>query len=427
MGKLLTNRNFYSVLLAVVISFAFVAIMVNGATTISSNINTGGTLTVTGNSTLTGSVFATSTMAVTGQASFYDQVTLDSAASDPTGVSAGSIYWDTAREEIRVFDGIDWNTVASSTDAAGGLILAGDGQGVRFNTVANAYMALGTTTLPVVAVDSGNAVLHVNATTSASVPLVIAGIGAFGGDLFNAYDNLLREAFSLDTLGNASTTILSTKTIAVDALVVSGFATTSGVTGNFETDGTITAAGLATFNGGIAGSNHTASTSAPNFSASHFFASSTLAVDGEAFFNGAVTLGDAAGDAIVINGNASTTRSLSVGTLGTTVEFSVGGISTTTVGTADLFATTTIGEVLGSALGIGTTTPELSSKLGVAGSIYADNGSATTSLILSTSSETIGSCIQMKASDGATLRIYATTTYATDTFRSLVIEAGTCQ
>ncbi|MBI4130669.1 hypothetical protein HY468_05100 [Candidatus Roizmanbacteria bacterium] len=392
MGNLLTNRNFYSVALAVVISFAFVAVMVNGASTISSNISTDGTFTVTGDSTFTGDVFATSTMAVTGQASFYDQVVLDSAASDPTGVSAGAIYWDTANEVIRVFDGIDWNTVSSSTDASGGLILAGDGQGVRFNTIANGYMALGTTTLPVVAVDSGNAVLHVNATTSASVPLVIVGSGAFGGNLFNVYTHQQTEVFSLDPMGNASTTMLSTNVIAVDALVVSGYATTSGSTGNFDTEGNIAATG-------------------------------SLTMTGATVLNGAVTLGDAAGDAIIINGNASTTNLFTV----RGEEFSVGGFSTTTVSLTEGFATTTYGFGLGSALGIGTSTPELSSKLAVAGSIYADNGSATTSLILSTSSETIGSCIQMKASDGATLRIYATTTYATDTFRSLVIEAGTCQ
>lgn len=384
MLKLLTNRNFYSVALAVVISFAFVAIMVNGATTISSNINTGGTLTVSGDSTLTGDVFASSTMAVTGQASFYDQVVLDSASSDPTGVSAGAIYWDTTNEVIRVFDGIDWNTVASSTDAAGGLILAGDGQGVRFNTIANAYMALGTTTLPVVAVDAGNAILHVNATTSASVPLVIIGKDGYGGNLFNVYNYLQTEVFSLDPAGNASTTILSTTANVLDALVVSGYATTSGTTGNFATEGTLTVTGATTLTGALTA-------------------------------NGNATFGDAAGDSVTVVGQT----------------FSVAGLATTTAVIADDMATTTIGTLRGSALGIGTSTPELSSKLAVSGTIYADDGSATTSLILSTSSETIGSCIQMKATDGTAIRIYATTTpgsgSASGEFMPLVIEAGTCK
>ncbi|MDP3726130.1 MAG: hypothetical protein Q8R36_02945 [bacterium] len=399
-GKLLSNRNIYSVLLAVVISFAFVAIMVNGATTISSNINTGGTLTVTGNSTLTSNVFASSTMAVTGQTSFYNQVVLNNASSDPTGVAAGAIYWDTAREEIRVFDGIDWNTVASSTDAAGGLILAGDGQGVRFNTIANGYMALGTTTLPVIAVDSGNAILHINATTSASVPLVIAGIGAFGGDLFNVYNHLQTQVFSLDPMGNASTTMLSTNVIALDALTVSGYATTSGTTGNFDTEGNIVAVGTLTITG-------------------------TQTFTGALTANGAVTLGDAAGDAIIFTGNASTTNSLSVGTGGLGREFSVGGFATTTVGfEGNVFATTTIGldtEIGGGGfLGVGTTTSAFSAALGVRGNIHAGSA-ATTTLSLHTDAAANGTCIQMVSSDGAMVRIFVL-----NADNALVVEAGPC-
>ncbi len=400
MSKLLTNRNFYSVLLAVVISFTFVAVMVSGATTISTNITTSGTLAVTGDSTFTGDVFATSTLAVTGQAVFFDQLGLDQAATDPTGDREGALYWDTARRVIRVYNGTDWMSVASSTDASGGLILSSDANGVRFNTIASAYMTLGTTTVPITAPFSGNAVLLLNSTTTASVPLAIMGSkgSAQTGDLVVVYDET-QEVFAIDSGGNASSTMLSTTGVVVDALVVSGYATTSGSTGNFDTEGSIVAAG-------------------------------SLTMTGATVLNGAVTLGDADGDALIFTGNASTTNSLSVATRGVG-EFSLGGYATTTVfGT---MATTTLGasDVLGSAFGIATTSPSfVGTNLGVTGSIHAGNTVGTTSLILHSDAANTGTCIQMRTSDGVIVRIYATTTpvaaSVSDGFLGLVVEAGYC-
>ncbi|MBI2047688.1 MAG: hypothetical protein HYT27_00970 [Parcubacteria group bacterium] len=389
--KLLTNRNFYSVALAVVVSFVLVAIMVSAATTISTNISTGGTLSVTGNSTLTGDVFATSTLAVTGKAVFYDQLALDSAASDPTGVTAGSLYWNTADSLIRVFDGADWRTVASSTSGDGGLILSND-VAVRFNTIATGNMALGTSTLPVVSA-SGNSLLFLNATTSATIPLVIQGWADQTGDLVRGLSDLNVELFAIDHSGNASTTLLSTTGIHVDALVISGYATTSGSTGNFATEGTVTVTGATTL-------------------------------------NGAVTLGDAVGDAITITGNASTTNSLTVVGL----EFSVGGFATTTIDRSDTFATTTIGVNTeaggGGALGVGTTTPGTgSSKFGVEGDVWVGS-TATTSLVLHTNAATTGTCWQFVASDGTLLRMYATSTpgnMASGTHFPFIVEAGSCK
>lgn len=60
------SRGPVSVTLAVVLSVLFVTGVVGAATTISTNINTAGTLTVTGASTLTGNVSAAGTLAVTG-------------------------------------------------------------------------------------------------------------------------------------------------------------------------------------------------------------------------------------------------------------------------------------------------------------------------------------------------------------------------
>jgi len=352
-GKLLTNRNFYSVVLAVVISFAFVAVMVNGATTISSNISTGGTLTVTGASTLS------STLAVTGVATFSDQLTLDNAASDPTGTAAGSIYWDTAREVIRVYDGLEWNTVASSTDAAGGLILGGDDNGVRFNTVASGYMALGTSTLPFPAANA-NGLLFLNATTSVTVPLVIAGYADQTGDLTQILDANLAEVFAIDAFGNASTSALSTT--AGDSLWVGGFASTTGENGNFATQGTLSVVGASTFGGGY------------------------TAGDGSG-----VTIGT--DGALQINAN-----------------FDVNGYATTTAASGNFNTEGTIG--------LSTSTPAFSAKLGVTGDVTLGS-SGTTTISLHTSGSG-GTCLQMVASDGQLLRIYF------DNANAQVIETGPC-
>lgn len=60
------GQQYTAVSLAIVLSMLVVWAAVNGASTISSNISTGGTLTVTGASTLTGNVSAAGTLTVTG-------------------------------------------------------------------------------------------------------------------------------------------------------------------------------------------------------------------------------------------------------------------------------------------------------------------------------------------------------------------------
>lgn len=74
-------------------------------------------------------------------------------------------------------------------------------------------------------------------------------------------------------------------------------------------------------------------------------------------------------------------------------------------------------------VGVGTTSPAL--KFGVAGSIIAEQSSATTTLNLSTNSATVGSCIQLRASNDVLWRVYAGAT-TTNTGR-LIVERGSCQ
>lgn len=64
--KLFKSKDFYSVVLAVVISLAVVAVSVSAATTISTSISTGGGLGVTGLSTLTGGFISQASSTVSG-------------------------------------------------------------------------------------------------------------------------------------------------------------------------------------------------------------------------------------------------------------------------------------------------------------------------------------------------------------------------
>ncbi|MBI1975628.1 MAG: hypothetical protein HYS59_01345, partial [Candidatus Vogelbacteria bacterium] len=68
MKKLRTVRGILSVSLSMLVSMLFVYGTAQGATTISSNISTGGTLAVTGASTLTGDVTASADLTVTSGA-----------------------------------------------------------------------------------------------------------------------------------------------------------------------------------------------------------------------------------------------------------------------------------------------------------------------------------------------------------------------
>ena len=132
-------------------------------------------------------------------------------------------------------------------------------------------------------------------------------------------------------------------------LTVGGRATTTGSSGNIETAGTLTAVGASTLNGAVtlgdaAGDaiivtgnasttnsfevgndlyvNGYATTTGSN---GDFATRGTLTITGASVLNGAVTLGDAAGDAIIVTGNASTTNSFEVGN-----DLYVNGMSTTT-------------------------------------------------------------------------------------------------
>jgi hypothetical protein len=81
MDNVVRNGSWFSVGVAVAVVLLFGAVMVQGASTISTDISTGGALSVTGASTLTGAVWASSTAQVTGAVRNYGTLTQTGAAT----------------------------------------------------------------------------------------------------------------------------------------------------------------------------------------------------------------------------------------------------------------------------------------------------------------------------------------------------------
>lgn len=238
---------------SVAASFLFVVLITTASTTISTNVNTGGTLTVSGATTLNGNVTlgdaaadvvlstggfqASSTALIGGASTFYAQATisganglvLGSSASDITG-SAGMIYYNSASKVIKMHDGTDWFTVGTSTS---GLTLSGN----RLQLASlNYYMTFGSTT------QQGLSVLTLESTSTASIPLTIVGRLSQTAKLLQIMNSAGTNLFTVDNLGQASTTMLTT----TGDLFVNGFATTTAASGNFSTKGTLTVSGLST-------------------------------------------------------------------------------------------------------------------------------------------------------------------------------------
>ncbi|MBI1998714.1 MAG: hypothetical protein HYS73_00040 [Parcubacteria group bacterium] len=376
-NKFFKQRSFYAVFLSVVLSVVLVAGAAGAATTISTNITTGGTLTVTGVTSLNGNVnigdatsgnddlvYLYGTTTVIGAQAFV----LGSSTEDLTGQKEGSLYYDTENDRIRLFKGDgSWTTLASSTDASGGLTISGST--VRFNTIADGAMVLGTTTGFATDATTFGSILTLQATTTASVPLTIFGPedGAGTTNLFEVLSHTAAELFVIDEIGNASSTHslsigLSPAVADEGSLFVSGMATTTGATGNIATQGTLT-------------------------------------VTGATVLNGAVTLGDAIGDLITLTGNASTSKAFTIGVSSAVAEegsLFVSGMATTTGATGD-FATA-------GSISVGTTT------VPVAEATIDAFSAGTTTLRLKSSvggATTGAGCIEIMGTDGATYYLVA--------------------
>src|SRR3989344_9068672 len=202
-----------SIALSLVFSTLFIAVSVVSATTISTSITTGGDLSVTGTSALTGlttMVYASSTsqsltgnLLVAGRAAttgssgnleVYGGLTVGNAtanslagtillagyttASEPTGVTQGTFYYNSTNKTLKMFDGSNWFTVGTTT---GGLSL--NTNNIRLDDVTLRNLTLGTTTQP----SAGKALVTLEATTTASIPLSLVG---FSGQTAHLLDIL---------------------------------------------------------------------------------------------------------------------------------------------------------------------------------------------------------------------------------------------
>lgn len=384
-NKFFKQRSFYAVFLSVVLSVVLVAGAASAVTTISTNITTGGTLTVSGITTFSGAVNATSTVLVDGVATFEDQVVLDSATSDPTGAEAGALYFDSTNQRVRLYknDG-NWATLASSTDGNGGLVIDADQLSIRFNDISTGNMTLGTTTNTNLATTAtmNSSVLVVQATTTGSVPLTIrgpkGGLGTVNLFAVSAHDET--QLFAIDWNGNASSTYslsVGLDSAAASALTVGGMATTSGATGAFSTEGALSILGASTLTGDVSLAG---------------LATTTLSTHGIAFDDGI---------------------------------FSIGGNATTT-GTTGNIATE------GNLLVNSTTTAPGDGGISATGDIYAGSAGTTTLRLISSVASRPG-CLELMAIDGSLVSIYATTTPATNNEdgefgrTGIMVAAGGCE
>ncbi len=223
----LFNRNAVVLTSSVIASFLFVAIISYAATTISTNVNTGGTLTVTGASTLTGAVWATSTLQVTGATTLYNDLNVDSGtlfidstnnrlgigsttpaielsvegdgyltgglglgqrnavdktlvlsglASDPTG-AAGMVYYNSSSGKVLLYNGSSWGVVGTSS----GLDLIGND--IRMVSPSVNYFTLGTTTA------QGASLATLEATSTVAIPLSLVAYTSQAANTFQVKDS----------------------------------------------------------------------------------------------------------------------------------------------------------------------------------------------------------------------------------------------
>lgn len=309
-NNVLTRKQQYlAVALSIVLSLLVVWGAVFGATTISNNINTGGTLTVTGVSTLTGAVTMSSTLTLTDDLVVdTDTLFVDNSANnvgvgtatpsvnamlvvgegintytgdvymtggltiaattssnnsvegsfllsstrltDPTAVE-GLFYYNAQDKVLKMSDGTNWFTVGTTT---GGLTVSGSR--IQLSTLASQFLTLGTTTEGFGGVAFNLVTLE--ATSTQTIPLTLRGRNAQLANLFLLVDAGDTELFAIDALGNASGTQLTLSSDLTVSGSITGFVSNASssiaanlnVAGPLSASSTLTVAGLATIGDG---------------------------------------------------------------------------------------------------------------------------------------------------------------------------------
>ncbi|HEY4499054.1 MAG TPA: hypothetical protein VJH94_03255 [Candidatus Paceibacterota bacterium] len=318
--KLKEKSFFGSVTHVVLTSLAValaVAMVAYASTTISTDISTDGNLTVTGTSGLTGVV------TITGAVKAYSGLTVGTGTtvntldgtilfkaqtSDPTGVTEGTLYYNSTSKVLKLFDGTNWFTTGTTTS---GISLSG--ARLQLADLATQYLALGTTT------QQGLSMVTLEATSTAAIPLSLVARNSQTADILDVLSAGSAKLLYI----NASGGLFGSSTLQVTGAVTTYGATTLGdaagdtvtLTGNASALGTLNVTGLTTLG---------------------FASTSALSLNG--------TTAN-----LMVNGMATTTASTGdFGTMGkigagtttpTTLELSAEGSATTTIGA---FSTTAL-------------------------------------------------------------------------------------
>lgn len=348
-----------SVILSVLFSMFFIAVSVGAATTISTNISTEGTLSVTGVSTLTGLTtmgYASSTgqsltgnLTVNGMAtttgsngnleirggltvgnattnSLTGTILFSAQSSDPTGVTQGTVYYNSTSKVLRLFDGTNWFT--TGTTSSGFLLNTNN---IRLDDLSLRNLTLGTTTQQGV----GQSLVTLEATTTTAIPLSLVGFASQTGHL-------------LDVLNGS--TIAGPKLLYISS---SGglFASSTGAFGGTLTvGGALTATSTLTVTGRADLNGQASTTRLSAFDRIYVGGSATTTIRGD---NVASTINYASTTAIDVSGQASTTQ-LVVG--GNSINGTLAGLifGTCDLAQVSITASTTRGLVCSSATGVST-------------------------------------------------------------------------
>lgn len=156
------GKTYATAAFSVLLSFFLVFVSVYSATTISTNVSTGGTLGVTGVSTLAGAVYASSTLQATGAARFYSTVTVDGTlnATSSLAVTGLSRFYNSV--------GVGTDTPASNLSVVG--TFQTGGQAIFGGAITTATSSLGiASTSPaaeVSAVSAGTSTLYLYSSAS---------------------------------------------------------------------------------------------------------------------------------------------------------------------------------------------------------------------------------------------------------------------
>ena len=431
----LQKRNIATVGITSLVAFLFVAVSVYGATTISTNINTGGTLTVTGQSTLTGAIYASSTAQINSTLTTYAD-----AVFNENGAATGDfrIEGDTITSLFHADASADRVGIGTSTPSA--FFSVGEAGGTVTGDI---YLTGGLTVGATTTINSTEGTILL-ASSRQSDPTGVEGLFYYSAANKNVR---LYNGSSWGVIGTSTGFDLSGRNIHL-----------SDINNHFITLGTTTAhdASLLTLEATstlsvpltLVGETSQAANlfqikndADTNLfyvnSAGGVFGSSTvqftgngllygtLNVTGLTTLIGATTTRVSISENLMVGGRATTTGAdgniTTQGTLNVTGLTTLIGATTTRVSISENLMVNGNATTTGSNGQFAT-----QGKIGAGGTStpateLAASGSATTTLYLHSTSGTNGGCLQLEGPDGTVFRLYATTSGLAN------IESGTCK